>query len=187
MHSHTSLSSKYELKNPKCKFEDFGEHFCTSMSKFNLPCLLSVSLWQKKCFLEIFQIDFSLYLWYFKKDLFQTSNRLKERRNLKTSTNYKLSFQPTTDHEKYFPIYFYIFSNTFCHLHGNQCLEKGDLVFTIPLDRSHSIRVVQMRKDILSYNFVNFEIPIRFLYPTIMEMILQSQNWHDYFSSVINS
>ena len=64
MHSHTSLSSKYELKNPKYKFEDFGEHFCTSMSKFNLPCLLSVSLWQKKkCFLEIFQIDFSLYIY----------------------------------------------------------------------------------------------------------------------------
>ena len=63
MHSHTSLSSKYELKNPKYKFEDFGEHFCTSMSKFNLPCLLSVSLWQKKCFLEIFQIDFSLSIY----------------------------------------------------------------------------------------------------------------------------
>ena len=130
---------------------------------------------EKKCFLEIFQIDFFLYLWYFKKDLFQTSNRLKKRRNLKTSTNYKLSFQPTTDHEKYFPIYFYIFSNTFCHLHGNQCLDRGDLVFSIPLDRSHIIRVVQMRKDILSYNCVNFEIPIRLLYPT-MEMILQSQN-----------
>ena len=143
------------------------------------PAFFKVYLYdRKKCFLEIFQIDFSLYIYismYLKKDLFQTSNRLKKRRNLKTSTNYKLSFQPTTDHEKYFPIYFYIFSNTFCHLHGNQCLEKGDLVFTIPLDRSHSIRVVQMRKDILSYNFVNFEIPIRLLYPT-MEMILQSQN-----------
>ena len=169
---------KWFTKNLQTFCENFAKKVATILQNFcnGTFCKMFCTLDHVKSPFEIFQIDFSLYLWYFKKDLFQTSNRLKKRRNLKTSTNYKLSFQPTTDHEKYFPIYFYIFSNTFCHLHGNQCLDRGDLVFTIPLDRPHIIRVVQMRKDILSYNFVNFEIPIRFLYPTTMEMILQSQN-----------